>query len=981
MTNNIKKCKYFDLNLNHLKVDKNHSLILLHVNIRSLHKNFELFHEFLVTLNFNPDIICLTETRLKNEPLINIELPHHKFVHVDTTTAAGGVAIYISDKLQYEPSPIQYKLSSSECLWLEVSEISQKSKFIVGVVYRHPVQTHLNEFLESFSHCLFNLSNSKKVYYILGDFNINLMQENRSSFANEYINLIVSNGAVPVITIPTRVTATSATLLDHIITNNMDQVINPAVIEADITDHYPILCTVHKPKYSTTKNSKMFYRDKSSFCADSFRNDLQADLCNVFEHQPELTNENFNEMFNLFSHTVLSTINIHAPLKPLSRKQKKLSQKPWITKGILTSIKKKRAMFKSHFLSDNLEKKLYFKKYMNKLTKIKALSKKSYFTTELKINQKDPRKIWDILRSALPASSKRAPVTSLKINGRIVSNQQVITEQFNEFFCSIGAHLASKFDNSAHSSYYKYLKRRVSPSIYLDVPELSEIINAINDLNINKAIGYDHISPYFLRIGSTILAPYIQVFIDYCFTNGIFPENGTTAKVVPIFKKGKRDNPTNYRPISILTCFAKILERIIYKRLFTFLKKHNVILDSQYGFQSNRSTNHALIDVITNSFDNINDKLYTGLIFLDLTKAFDTVNHEILLLKLDHYGIRGQANDLLRAFLKRKQFVSLNSHESSLLCNDFGVAQGSTLGPLLFLLYINDLPSSVNCIPRLFADDTCLLFSASNPSKLRSHMQKDLDNITEWFKANKLTVNPSKSNVLIIAPKLNKPHPHMDLSINNSPLPICQSAKYLGVIIDKLLNFDNHISTVEHKISRAVGIISKLRHYLPTSAILQIYYSLIHTHLLYGLIAWGSTYKSKLKKLLSLQNKAVKLIGGGLSRDSVTPLYYQLGILKLPDLFKFEIGKFVHAHFKNNLPPAISNFFLLTSVMSQKNTRSTQPQRNCLYIPRYTTNRLQKCIRYQGVNIWNDIPTNIQNSSFNLFKIRFKKHLLQTYNN
>ena len=157
----------------------------------------------------------------------------------------------------------------------------------------------------------------------------------------------------------------------------------------------------------------------------------------------------------------------------------------------------------------------------------------------MKINQKDPRKIWGILRSVLPTSSKRAPVTSLKINGRIVSNQQVITEQFDEFFCSIGANLASKFDNSAHSSYYKYLKRRVSPSIYLNVglPELSEIINTINDLNINKAIGYDHISPYFLRTGSTILAPYIQVFINYCFTNGIFPENGTTAKVVPIFKK------------------------------------------------------------------------------------------------------------------------------------------------------------------------------------------------------------------------------------------------------------------------------------------------------------------------------------------------------------------------------------------------------------------------------------------------------------
>ena len=185
-------------------------------------------------------------------------------------------------------------------------------------------------------------------------------------------------------------------------------------------------------------------------------------------------------------------------------------------------------------------------------------------------------------------------------------------------------------------------------------------------------MGYDSISPFFLRTASTTLAPYIQVFIDCCFANGIFPENATTVKIVPIFKKGERDKPTNYRPISILTSFAKIFERIIYKHLITFLNKHKVILDTQYGFRSNRSTNHALIDVITNSFENINKNVYTGLIFLDLTKAFDTVNHEIIRLKLDRYGIRGQANDLLRAFLKRKQFVSINNHESSLLCNDYG---------------------------------------------------------------------------------------------------------------------------------------------------------------------------------------------------------------------------------------------------------------------------------------------------------------------
>ena len=190
------------------------------------------------------------------------------------------------------------------------------------------------------------------------------------------------------------------------------------------------------------------------------------------------------------------------------------------------------------------------------------------------------------MRTVLPASSKRASVAlrSLKINGRTISDQQLISERFNEFFCSRGANLASKFDNSAPSSFSRFLKRHVSPSTYLDVPNLMEITNVINYLNINKAVGYDSISPFFLRIASIILPPYIQVFIDCCFANGIFPKNATTTKIVPIFKKGERDNPTNYRPISILTSFVKIFERIIYNSVITFLNKHKVILDTQYGF-------------------------------------------------------------------------------------------------------------------------------------------------------------------------------------------------------------------------------------------------------------------------------------------------------------------------------------------------------------------------------------------------------------
>ena len=262
--------------------------------------------------------------------------------------------------------------------------------------------------------------------------------------------------------------------------------------------------------------------------------------------------------------------------------------------------------------------------------------------------------------------------------------------------------------------------------------------------------------------------------------------------------------------------------------------------------------------MVTNIFDNINSNKYTGLIFLDLTKAFDTVDHNILFSKLAHYGIRGLANNLIRSFLNRKQYVYINEKTSTLLIKSFGVPQGSILGPLLFLLYINDLPSSVSCTPRLFADDTGLALSDKNLTSLSSQINNDLDNISGWFRATLLTVNPSKPHALIIPPKLNKPFPAIEISINNSPISLRNNVKYLEVTIDSSLKFNINISTIAHKTSRAVGIISKLRHYMPTNALLKIYYSLIHSQLLYGLPVWGSTYTSYLNKLITIQNKAVK---------------------------------------------------------------------------------------------------------------------------
>ena len=228
------------------------------------------------------------------------------------------------------------------------------------------------------------------------------------------------------------------------------------------------------------------------------------------------------------------------------------------------------------------------------------------------------------------------------------------------------------------------------------------------------------------------------------------------------------------------------------------------------------STSHAIMDVLTSTYDHIDNNMYTALILLDFKKAFDTVCHTTLLKKLEHYGIRGVAHKLLHSFLSdRHQYITSYDICSEKVLNRFGVPQGSNLGPLLFLIYINDIPNALTSPPRLFADDTCLVIHAANPRTLQEKINIKLLNVHKWTKANKITLNPKKSSALIIPPKTTLPVPAIDLIFDNNVITISDSAKYLGITIDARLNFDEQINTISNKMARSIGVLSKLKHDLP----------------------------------------------------------------------------------------------------------------------------------------------------------------------
>ena len=368
---------------------------------------------------------------------------------------------------------------------------------------------------------------------------------------------------------------------------------------------------------------------------------------------------------------------------------------------------------------------------------------------------------------------------------------------------------------------------------------------------------------------------------------------------------------------------------------------------------------------------------YTALLSMDLRKAFDTVSHHILLHKLYHYGVRGPAHSLIESYLtSRKQFVSINNKQSCTKSINIGVPQGSILGPLLFLIYINDLSNAASSCPRLFADDTCLVVSNPCLIELEKNCNTEMQNL-HWCSANALEINPNKSAIVTLPPKLRSPFPVLNIYYNNALIKMCASSKYLGINLDTKLDFKSHIANIEIKISRSIGILNKLRSLFPSSTLLLLYFTLIHPHLLYGLPLWGCTFGSYLKKLQSLQYKAIRIISNTSRRSSITKQYHNLGILKIIDLYAYEVAKLIHQHTMQKLPYCFTSFFTNISDIHAKNTRSNS--KNNFYLPKYSTTRCQKSIRFQGPEIWNSLSPEIRNQPYSKFKNNLKKHLLEKY--
>ena len=475
-----------------------------------------------------------------------------------------------------------------------------------------------------------------------------------------------------------------------------------------------------------------------------------------------------------------------------------------------------------------------------------------------------------------------------------------------------------------------------------------------------KSAGLDNIPNKLLKIAAEVVAPSLtKIFIQSIIT-GTFPEEWKEARVSPLYKNGAKNDPSNYRPISVIPTVSKIYEKIIYDQLYDYLNTHNLLTHCQSGFRSFHSTLTTLLEATNDWSVNIDNGMLNGVVFIDLKKAFDTIDHEILLLKLSNYGVDSTSLKLFESYLtNRSQKCKVNgelSNSSPLTC---GIPQGSSLGPLLFLIYINDLPNCLDMAqPRMFADDTSVSYASASLDEIQNVINSELKNLNSWLIANRLSLNITKTEFMIIGSRQRMNATQNDIAIRMRDREINRAdvVKSLGMHIDRHLSWSEHIHKISKKISSAIGALKRARPFISCKTAVQVYTALIQPHFDYCCSVWdelGSTLATKLQKL---QNRAARVITRSSYDADAGALLALLQLDNLSIRRKKIKAQLMFKILKGNAPSYLKSLFSVRTLdYDVRNNRSK------LNIPKPRTNYLKRSISYSGALLWNNLPQEIRN--------------------
>ena len=708
----------------------NGTFSIISLNIQSLNAKFDSLVAYLSLLeenNVSFSAICLQETWLTAQQDVSIfHIPGYKLINrARSCSAHGGLIIYLKEDYTYNERQLSDNSEVWEGLFIDIDHEGLENKITLANIYRPPKNNDSNAVLTKFNDeirtIVNQLSRENSNCIITGDTYINLLKINKRTKFQEYFDIFITNGLFPKITLPTRynLNRNTSTLIDHLFCKFIDgkNCVSSGILIGNISDHLPYFAYLDlKRKTNKQKRTVLVYKNTEE-SINKFYSDVSAAISSMPVNNDLFGNP--NDSYNSLENVLMEAKAKHFQPREVNYNKYKHKYSPWITSGIIPSIKyrdllywklkKTDALSPEHSdLSNNL------RLYNSILKRNIRLTRTDYYAEKFEKYKLDIRRTWSIINEALNKSQKKDYFPNYFIvDGNKTNCKTNIANSFNSFFANIGKKLSDKINCDTRNTINTYLKQNIISSFAFECVEVNDVLKIISDLAPKKSCGIDHISSKLLKRISIIIAAPLAHIVNQSLCTGIFPDRLKIARVIPLYKKDDPHLVDNYRPISILPAISKVFERIVFNQLYDYMYKNELFYVSQYGFRKINSTELASVELVDRIRLDIDKGRIPLSVFLDLSKAFDTLDHSILLKKLNFYGISGIPLQWFSSyFMNREQLVDYDGTFSSVTILNTGVPQGSILGPLLFIIYMNDIhEASENFHAILYADDTSLFSS------------------------------------------------------------------------------------------------------------------------------------------------------------------------------------------------------------------------------------------------------------------------------
>ena len=993
---NCRNC--FSNSMSTLVQDTDSDFSTLFYNIDGNKSNFDTFVSELLASTIKFSVIGIAETNVgKNELASLFKMDNYKSFYGEKNSdksKGSGVALYVHDAFNaIENEKLSITSPDIEALFLTMN-INNK-KINIGTVYRSP-NGDKDKFFEEFN-VLIEQFPKNTTSIIMGDFNFDLFKRLESAIEN-FEDIFLSQGYFPLISLSTHTSpGKNSSCIDNILTNNIENVCLSGVIRDIGKHHSPIFTFLNLNLANSSYKSPMQIQEYSysSKTIEALNKELNGELIDVYK------NLDFDSFFMIFKDSVDQCCKLK---KPRYSKRNPINN-PWITDGIIDAIEHKNDLYLDWFKSKSNEGDLgnphlyeKFSKYRYCLKKIIKEQKSRYYRNKIANHSGDLKKIWEVVNQ-LRGKNKKSIKPNFMVDGVLILQRRVIANKFNEYFTSIATKLNNNKNlNNNSDEFRKYMPPSTINTIFLSECTEDEVSQIINQLQNGKASDFPI---KVIKKLSPILTPVLCSQFNNLMANGVFPSILKTGKITPVYKKDDEQLIENYRPVSTLPIFGKIFEKIIYSRLYGFFVSNGTLHKNQFGFRTGHSTSHALNYSIQHIEKAIKEGSHMLGVFIDLSKAFDTIDHGILLKKLHNYGIRGIPLKLIESYLTdRNQYVSILGETSDTLPVIYGVPQGSCLGPLLFLIYINDISkASVRAEFVLFADDTNIFIKAKTKELAYQKANEILQSVNLYMEANKLHINMSKCCFI----DFKSPMPHeseleleerkFQLKIHNEKIERVSETKFLGVVIDEKLNWSPHIRKLSKKLACSTGILNTIKNNIPEDLYKDLYHTLFESHLAYGITIWGGVSKNKLWPIFKTQKKCMRILFGDKNaylnkfktcartrpiesqylgpefykREHSKPLFTKHSILNVRNLFIYHSSNEIFKILKFRTPMSMFEIFEL-SVRNGKETRLLTPEPSSNFF-------------YVGSLIWNVVRNLIEIYDFSIkcsyVKPKIKKELLK----